>query len=92
MSCESWGLVQCSSSGRTGRYLPFSPRHHAITMPCMLTFVNSLGNSFFGCDQLCGCECFIVHSNGCGGGSKFGNQVHATEELCQKWEPRPQLA
>lgn len=60
-------------------------------MPSMLAFVNSLGDRLFCCDQLCDCEYFVVHSNGCGGGSMFGNQVHAAEELCQTWELRPCL-
>lgn len=83
VSCKSWGLAQYSSYGRTGRYLPFSPRHHAITMPNILTFVNCLGNGFFCCDQSCGCEYFIVHTNGCGRGSMFGNQVQPTQNYAK---------
>lgn len=72
--------------------LLFSPRHRAIAMPYILAFMNTLGSSFFCWDQLCVCEYFIVYSNGCGEGGMFGNQVHATEELCQTWELRLQLA
>lgn len=59
-------------------------------MPYILTFVNNLRESFLCCDQACGCEYFIVQSNGCGGGTMSGNKVHPTEEVCQTWEPRPQ--
>lgn len=59
-------------------------------MAYILTFVNNLRESFLCWNEACGCEYFIVHSDGCVWGNMSGNKVHPTEEICQMWEPRPQ--
>lgn len=62
VSCKRWGWPSMALTGQTS-----SLRDHNIAIPHRLPFVNNLRTSFLCCAQACGYECFIVHSNGCGG-------------------------
>lgn len=83
VSCKCWVWPSMALTGQSP-----SLRDHTIAIPYRLLFVNNLRTLLF---VLCPGMwlCFIVHSNGCGGGNMSGNKVSPTE-VWQKWQPRPQ--